>query len=292
MGLAKLGIVTQNSVIRLDTYDARLEHFTIEHRNDRGNNGKVMLTVQGNFNYLHGTFVQMFLWSHVFSKTKRVAGWRLSRFDIAADLLNTDLGRYTLRPKTPVKVVRYTGTDGKTETFEVGARGSDRRARIYDKKRQINSRDIAPDPGAPDLGQVDTWVRIEVQLQKQYIADWQHAFENFELVSFEGLTSLTTVPEQALVYYLYHEPHKWGELSKKEKMRAKRLFETAAHSDGNSLIPLIEQEIARVSDELEREFSTTFYITDTDRMNYMFRRTDKDPEKFSINELYGNRGNY
>jgi hypothetical protein len=97
--------------------------------------------------------------------------FRLSRLDIAFDILNEyDLHDFVIDlPRVKRNV--YTSSAGKLETLYLGAPKSNKRVRIYDKRLERLS------AGYSELQLPSMWWRVEVQLRADYARDWVHCVE-------------------------------------------------------------------------------------------------------------------
>lgn len=94
--------------------------------------------------------------------------FRLSRLDIAFDLVNEHDLREFVFDLPRVKRNGFKSSSGHLETLYFGAPTSSKRLRVYDKKAERMS------AGYSETQLADSWWRIEVQLRHAAACDWKH----------------------------------------------------------------------------------------------------------------------
>lgn len=142
-----------------------------------------------------------------------MTGIKITRIDIALDYIGLDITEgwkpiYRRLAKENI----HLGYGGALETHYIGAAGSEKRFRIYDKRTEMLERQ-----------EVDTgheWTRVEVQNRGDLSGN---PFTGLYLVRMGGWENLNW-EERAKLEYLSKSPERMGEIGKKARIKYRDMF--------------------------------------------------------------------
>ncbi len=207
---------------------------------------------------------------------------RVNRVDICIDFDNVDLNKYFVIDRKGVKKQYILGRDSKIETIYLGGRKSERKVRIYDKRKELLK-------GGVDIGMER--MRVEVQrnikggsnVVEEIIND--KMFDGFYILKKEG-----DIERRALIHYLASYPWEVGELSKYKRKRLNCEVETEILD----VVDCFKSVKMKLREQLLYYIKNSVYvhvIESFDGENYIqdrevYRRTDK-VEKVDEDEQIG-----
>lgn len=168
-----------------------------------------------------------------------VKGARVTRVDIAVDYIGENLSDARIWPVGRlVKQGYYYGSDGRLETHTMGAGGSDKYFRYYDKAREQGV-----------AGQ--EWWRFESQTRRPDLQD--NPFENVRLIRPPDLSEVPW-KDKAVLHYLMDQPHRLGEIPCR---KTKRIYKDRIAAIGESMVSpqphqMYEQEKANLRQQVSQ----------------------------------------
>lgn len=178
---------------------------------------------------------------------------RLSRIDIAMDILDVDMSPWQWLDRKSRKQVHYVGGTGKRETTYVGGKDADLRLRIYNKALEQQEDD-------------KVWWRVEVQMRRD-VAETYRRFGSLGNVSVNPFEEITPVQkrdfghldiqDRAMLTYLLDYPDGFSELSKNTRYKYKKLMKEHAITEDIDFSSLWIEKSSELGSELDSWYKLT-----------------------------------
>lgn len=148
---------------------------------------------------------------------RKIPNYHFTRIDIALDL-NMDLTSYYMFCDTSLSSNEIRGMVGELQTKYLGARGSGRYLRIYNKgKERDNAKsDEQYIKGSP-------WWRVEAELKRNKVNEWESCFDDLHLI-LAGWKNFEKPNDRAMVKMLLEEPGEWGRIDYRTRKKYKNML--------------------------------------------------------------------
>jgi hypothetical protein len=175
---------------------------------------------------------------------KLVVDPKITRKDIAIDLMGIDLNDFIIMDYSGRKRIEYKSSNMKMETLYFGSKYSDIRHRIYNKTLEQNLED-----------KTIKWWRVEAQIRKEKAEMTKYnAFSKVRIVSKQDFLH-HDVRTRAMLYYLQANPDAMQELSVNARTKYKKLLGEQIEHWFIDIEGMAKEAQAEIQSEIESWFN-------------------------------------
>ncbi|WHY34219.1 hypothetical protein QNH44_24980 [Cytobacillus firmus] len=219
-----------------------------------------------------------------------------TRIDFAFDI-ETDISNYIyFEGKSPKKVAKYIGKNGKLETMYIGSRESDWHACIYNKKKE-KMKELLKEQKSKENGKGKEyvadltdwerkqlhkrihWWRIEIRVRREKAdpeISKKDLFQSLHLVE-PSYIKTQSIQDQSLIYFLTNFPDKIEQMNYNPKKRAQEML---LNTSEFNLVTVLE--IAYAQDFYKLEYELKEYLSCSQLKEHEASRIYMSDEKAAI----------